>query len=217
LEAPVTYTELRDILRRDLLAEVSQDYWSDNDLFDFLKRAATEVAHELAFPTSVAIVPVAEGDTSFSLPADAASAQLNEVAFGGMRLTLAPMAVISEYQALGALRFPRYYNVDPKRNPALVFIAPPAPAGGANMMVEYIVDYDASPESIDSEPWLGLFRRYHELVAYRAAVKAFESSLEPERAQYMSQRSQQLLQSFALFLGKADMAQAIAGEGVAAS
>jgi hypothetical protein len=213
----VTYAELRTILRRDLLAESSTDYWSDSDLFAFLKRAAMEVAHELGFPTTVSIIAVAESDVSFSLPADAASAQLNEVAFGGMRLSLAPMSVVTEYQALGALRFPRYYNVDPKRDPALVYFAPPAPAGGANMMVEYIVNYDSSSELETDEPWTGLFRRYHEVVAYRAAVKAFESSLEEERAAYMTQRAQQLMQSFALFLGKADLAQAAVGEGVAAS
>jgi hypothetical protein len=213
----VTYAELRTILRRDLLAEASDNYWTDADLLAFLKRAAMEVAHEFGFPTSVALVPVVGGATSFSLPADAASAQLNEVAFGGMRLVLAPMSVVTEYQHMSTLRFPRYYNVDPKRNPAVVYIAPPAPVGGANMMVEYIVNYDSSAETQDQEPWTGLFRRYHELVAYRAAVKAFEASLEDDRAAYMQQRAQQLQQSFALFLGKADVAQAVAGEGVAAS
>jgi hypothetical protein len=84
-------------------------------------------------------------------------------------------------------------------------------------MVEYIVNYDSSSELESDEPWTGLFRRYHEVVAYRAAVKAFESSLEEERAAYMTQRAQQLMQSFALFLGKADLAQAAVGEGVAAS
>jgi hypothetical protein len=213
----VIYSELRTILRRDLLAESSQDYWSDADLFAFLQRAATEVAHEMAFPTAVTTISVAAGDTSFSLPADAASAQLNEVAFGPLKLTLAPVAVVREYQGMTALAFPRYYNVDPKRSPVQVLVAPAIPTGGGTITVEYIKDYRGENDAITDEPWDGLFPRFHELVAYRAAVKAFESSLEEDRAAYMLQRSQQITQAFALFLGKSDVAAAVAGQGVAAS
>jgi hypothetical protein len=80
------------------------------------------------------------------------------------------------------------------------------------MLVDYVVEYDPSGETESSEPWGGLFRRYHELVAYRAAVKAFESSLEEDRAAYMQQRANQLLQSFALFLGKRDVADLVGRE-----
>jgi hypothetical protein len=213
----VTYTELRTILRRDLLAEASSDYWTDDDLFAFLKRAAMEVAHEFGFPTNVSYNPVQAGATELTLPSGStATVQVNEVTYGGMRLALAPMAVVIEYQNMSALRFPRYYNIDPKRVPWLLTFGPPAPTDSV-MVVETITEYDSATETEGQEPWGGLFRRYHELVAYRAAVKAFESSMEEERAAYMQQRAQQLAQSFALFLGKSDVAQAIAGEGVAAS
>jgi hypothetical protein len=213
----VTYQELITIVRRDLLAEVSTDYWTDGDLLTFLQRAATEVAHEMAFPTAIVSIPVSVGDTEFSLPADAASAQLNEVTFGPLKLTLAPVAAIREYQGMSSLRFPRHYNTDPKRSPISVLVAPPVPSGGGTMTVEYIKSYDGRSDSVTDEPWNGLFPRFHELVAYRAAVKAFESSLEEDRATYMAQRAQSMQQAFALFLGKTDVAAAVAGPGVTVS
>jgi hypothetical protein len=213
----VTYQELITIVRRDLLAEVSTDYWTDADLLKFLQRSATEVAYEMAFPTEVATIPVSGGDTQFSLPSDAASAQLNEVTFGSLKLTLAPVAVIREYQGMSSLRFPRYYNTDPKRSPVAVLVSPPIPAGGGSVTVEYIKSYNGGADTVTDEPWDGLFPRFHELLAYRAAAKAFESSLEEDRAGYMSQRAQSMQQAFALFLGKSDVAAAVAGQGVAAS
>jgi hypothetical protein len=213
----VTYAQLLNILRRDLLAESSQDYWTDADLFTFLQRAATEVAHEMAFPTTIATIPVAGGATSFSLPGDSASAQFNEVTFNSFKLVLTPVAVIREYQGMTGIGFPRYYNVDPKRSPLQVLMAPAAPAGGGEITVEYIKNYRGESDIISDEPWEGLFPRFHELVAYKAAVKAFEASLEEDRAGYMAQRAQQMQQALALFLGKTDVAAAIAGEGVNAS
>jgi len=213
----VTYQELITIVRRDLLAEVSTDYWTDADLFGFLQRSATEVAYEMGFPTEVVSIPVPGGATQFSLPADAASPQLNEVSFNSLKLTLAPVAVIREFQGMPSLRFPRHYNTDPKRSPFSVLIAPPAPAGGGTVTVEYIKSYRGTSDSLTDEPWGGLFPRFHEIVAYRAAAKAFDSSLEEDRASYMLQRAQGMQQAFALFLGKTDMAAAVAGPGVSVS
>lgn len=213
----MTYDELRTMLRRDLLAEASQDYWSDDDLFGYLKRAATGIAREMGFPTRVHSVFVPQGASEVALPDEVADVQVNEVAFGGFRLALAPWSVVSEYQELGALRFPRYYNVDPKRQPALLTIAPPAPDGGATLRIEYVVEYDPATEAISSPPWEGKFLRFHELVAYRAAVEALAASMEDDRSAAMQQRLMPLMQAFALFLGKADLAQAMAGPGTVAS
>jgi hypothetical protein len=126
------------------------------------------------------------------------------------------MSVILEYHDLGLLRFPRYYNTDPKRANAEVFIAPPAYKNGT-ITLEYIALDDSLSDTLGDQPWNGLFPGFHELVAYRAAIRAFEASLEDDRAQYMLQRSQGMLQAFALFLGKADVAAATVGQGVSAS
>lgn len=207
----VTYQQLLTVLRRDLLAEVSQAYWSDADLLTYLQRASTEVAHELSFPVAIDPVEVALGATSFTLPATAAAVQLNAVSFRGMSLAQAPMAVVEEYRANTVLPNPRYYHHDPKVDPRAVRFGPPAPLS-ASFVVEYVAEYDGGEDGLESRPWGNLFPRYHELVAYRAAVKAFEASLENERAGYMMQRSQQLFASFAAFLGKTDLAELTLGQ-----
>jgi hypothetical protein len=212
----MTYLELRNLLRNDLLAESSTSYWSDDDLLNYLRRAAFEIAREYAFPTVVESINVASGARSFTLPANASIIQLNEVSFAGFKLTTAPLSVIAEYQAVGSLRFPRYYNMDPKRSSLEVFIAPPAHKAGV-VTLEYVAVDNSLTATLGDEPWDGLFKGFHELVAYRAAVRAFEASLEDDRAQYMMQRSQSLMQALALFLGKTDVATAAVGQGVSAS
>jgi hypothetical protein len=212
----MTYLQLRNLLRNDLLAESSTSYWSDDDLLNYLRRSAFEIAREYAFPTVVAFVSVPSGATSFTLPQGASIIQLNEVSFSGFKLTAAPLSVISEYQAVSALQFPRYYNMDPKRLSLDVYIAPPTHKAGV-ITLEYVAVDDSLNAVLGDEPWDGLFKGFHELVAYRAAVRAFEASLEDDRAQYMIQRSQGLMQAFALFLGKSDVATATAGQGVSAS
>jgi len=69
----------------------------------------------------------------------------------------------------------------------------------------------------DSTPvWNGLFPAYHELVVFRAAVKAFDASLETERASYWMQREQRMSQEFSLFLNKTPLNR-VMGEEVAES
>lgn len=213
----MTYDELRTILRRDLLAEASTDYFTEADLLSFLKRAAVEIARDFGFPTAMHTQQLPGGATEAELPEDVADAQLAEVAFSGFRLTPAPLAVIAEYQELGALRFPRHYNVDPKRDPRRLYFAPPVPSGGGRLMIEYVVEYDTASETETSAPWGSRFARFHGLVAYRAAVNALEASMESDRAAALQQRLMPMMQSFALFLGKADLARAMAGEGAAAT
>lgn len=212
----MTYLQLRNLLRNDLLAESSTNYWSDDDLLNYLRRSAFEIAREYGFPTVVAFINVSSGAKSFTLPQGASTIQLNEVSFSGFKLSSAPLSVIAEYQELETLDFPRYYNMDPKRSSFDVYIAPPAHKAGV-VTIEYIAVDESLNAALGDEPWDGLFQGFHELVAYRAAVRAFEASLEEDRAQYMTQRSQLLMQAFALFLGKTDLATAVAGPGVAAS
>jgi hypothetical protein len=202
----VTYEQLRRILRHDLLAEVASDYWGDGDLLSYLRRAATEVAHELAFPVETFTVAVSADAGSFELPAGAAVIQVGEVSYGGMRLDEAPPGVVEEYRANTHVGAPRYYSFDPKVDSRTVHFGPVAPDAGS-FAVRFVQEYDAESDELDDEPWGGLFRRYHELLAYRAAVKAFEASLENDRAMYMLQRSQPIFMSFAIFLGRSDMGQ----------
>lgn len=211
----MTFGEARDILRNDVLAEASTDYYSEPALLEWLKRSARELAFTFAFPTAVASVAVLANATSFALPGDAANVELGEVAYSGFGLALAPYQQVLQYQARASTGAPRFYNYDPKRPGGLAYIAPPAPAAGL-VSFEYVQAYDTTALTATDPIWGGLFPAFHELVVYRAAVKAFDASLENERAGYWKQREQALAQEFSAFLNETPVHK-LMGEEVAAS
>lgn len=207
----MTFAEARNVLRQDILAEASTAFYSDAALLSYLTRAAQELAYVFGFPTQVDTVTVAAGDSTFDLPEDAANLDLNEVAYDGFVLALVPYRVIAQYVNQIMTGLPRYYNYDPKRADKTVYFAPAAPRE-SDIAFEYIVAYEIPDEPEDEAVWDGLFVAYHDLVVFRAAVKAFDASLETERAAYWLQREQQRAQEFALFLNKAPMDRAL-GQG----
>lgn len=195
----MTFHQAAQILRQDILAEDSQEYFTDADLLDFLYRSSEEMARALQFPTDVGAVVVAKNAVQFNLPADAATAELNEVSFEGFQLELRPLARVLEYQGYTGLKQPRYYNYDPKRSGLVVRFAPAAPTNGT-FTFEYVLNYTAS--SPTAEVWTGLFKPFHELVVFRAGEKAFRASLEFDKADATQQRYVYGLQEFSAFLGK---------------
>jgi hypothetical protein len=207
----VTFGEARTILRNDVLAEASTDYYSDADLLGFLKRAAKELALTFGFPREISTVSLISGQSSFTLPADAANIDLQEVVYDGFSLALAPYRVIANMVGQSSLGQPRFYNFDPKRASSTVRIAPAA-TRAASITFEYIQEYDVNSVTDSTPVWGGLFPAYHELVVFRAAVKAFDASLETERAAYWLEREQRMSQEFSLFLNKTPANAAIAQE-----
>lgn len=207
----MTFDEARTILRNDVLAEASTDYYSDADLLGFLARSARELAMAFGFPTGVDTVALTANDASFTLPVGAANMDLNEVSYDGFALALAPYRTILQYVDQPSLGQPRYYNFDPKRGDLTVYIAPKAPRN-ANVRFEYVKEYDTSSVLASDSVWDGLFPEYHELVIYRAGTKAFEASLETDLAGYWSQKEQAKMQEFGAFLNKAPLDR-LMGEG----
>ena len=211
----MTFGEARTILRNDVLAEASQNYYPDADLLAFLVRAASELAAAFGFPTAIGTTAVIAGDTSFTLPAGALNVDLHEVSYDGFALELAPYRTIALYVSQPSVGQPRFYNFDSKRGNLTVYIAPAAPRNG-NVVYEYVQTYDVSAVVAADDVWDGLFPAYHELVIFRAGVKAFDASLEVERAGYWLQREQQRSQEFSAFLHKTPLHK-LMGEEVAES
>lgn len=211
----MTFSEAQQVLRNDILAEESTDYYTDADLFEFLKRAAKELAFTFGFPREIATIALSSGQSSFTLPPDAANIDLQEVVFDGFGLTLMPYRAIAHMVDQASLGQPRFYNFDPKRFSSTVRIAP-APTRAGNVTFEYIQSYDVNAVVPSDVIWDGLFPAYHELVVFRAAVKAFDASLETERAAYYLQREERMSQEFSLFLNKIP-ANAAIGQEVAES
>lgn len=215
MEQSVTFDEARTILRNDVLAEASTDYYSDEDLLGFLARSAKELAMAFGFPTGVDTVTLTAGDASFDLPDDAVNMDLNEVSYEGFALSLVPYRTILQYVDQSSVGQPRYYNFDPKRADLTVYIAPKAPRT-ADVGFEYVKEYDISTVAANDDVWGGLFPEYHELVIYRAGVKAFDASLESDKAGYWLQREQAKMQEFGAFLNKVPLDRLL-GEGANAS
>jgi hypothetical protein len=215
MESSVTFAEATTILRADVLAEASTEYYDDAALLEWLKRSARELAFTFGFPTAVAQIAVLSGDTSFSLPSNAVNIELGEVAYEGFGLSLAPYQTIGQYKARASVGAPRFYNFDPKRGDLNVYVAPPFPANG-DVSVEYVQSYDTSALTSADAIWGGLFPAFHELVVYRAAGKAFDASLEGERAGYWKERETALAQEFSAFLNETPVNK-LMGEEVAAS
>lgn len=206
----MTFGEAQTSLRNDVLAEASTDYYSDADLFGFLKQAAQEIALDFGFPTAVSTASVVTDASSFSLPADSANVDLNEVSFDGFRLLLQPYATVQAAVDQTSIGVPRYYNFDPKRG-GVVFFAPKAPRNGV-IKFEYVQNYDVSGVTTGSVIWDGLFVPFHNLVVFSAGVKAFDASLEQERAGYWLQRYQARSQEFAAFLNKTPLNKLVVEE-----
>lgn len=204
----MTFGEARDVLRNDVLAEASTDYFTDQDLLTFVQRSSKELALNFGFPTALASVTVAAGASSFTLPADAENVDLNEVTYDGFGLRLAPQRTVLHALDQSSLGLPRYYNWESKRGGSVTF-APKAPRQ-ATISFEYVKKY--TPGGDGSEIWGGLFPAFHDLVVYRSGVKAFDASLEIDRSQYWMQREQARMQELSLFLNETPMNKALAQE-----
>lgn len=210
----MTFSEAQTALRNDVLAESSTDYFTNEDLLGFVKQSAKEIALNFGFPTALAAIPVSAGDTEFELPSDVANVDLNEVSIRGFSLSLAPYRRVVGAIETPSIGVPRFYNWEPKRGGKVLF-GPPAKKA-SSVLVEYVREYDVNNVQDNDALWEGLFPAYHELVVFRSGVKAFEASLEIDRAQYWLQREQARMQEFAAFLNETPMNRLV-GQEVAES
>lgn len=211
----MTFGEATTILRNDILAELSTDFYENEDLERYLKDAARELAQAHQFPREVETVAVAQFAHQFTPVAGAATIALNEIAIDGFELKLVPLATVLQYK-VGGHGNPRYYAFDPRRG-GVVDFAPPTMRAGT-VTYESVIEYDTETLGPSDEIWDGLFASWHMLVVHRAAAKAFEASLESERASYHLQRMMAMQQEFSAYLERTPVSQlALAGGQAAAS
>lgn len=210
----MTFGEATTILRNDILAELSTDFYENEDLEQFIKDAARELAQAHQFPREVATAAVALAATTFTPAAESATVALNEVAIDGFELKLAPLSTVLQYK-VAAIGNPRYYAYDPRRG-GVVDFAPPALRAGT-VTYERVIEYDTSLLGPSDEIWDGLFASWHMLVLHRAGAKAFEASLETERASYHLQRMMAMQQEFSAYLERTPVSQLALSAGAGAA
>ena len=201
----MTFGEARTILRNDMLAELSTDYFGEEELLRYLQAASRELAQAHQFPTDIETVNVAQGATNFTLASGSAALALNEVAIDGFELKLVPLATVLQYrlftEGVRAVQSNvRYYTFDPRRGDVVEF-APRAPRAGV-VTYEAVLEYDAEARGASDSMWDGLFPSWHYLIIHRAAAKAFEASLEEEKASYHQQKMMAMQQEFSAYLNR---------------
>jgi hypothetical protein len=112
---------------------------------------------------------------------------------------------------------PRYYSFDPRRGDIVEF-GPQAPRAGT-VTYEAVLEYDAEARTAGDEMWDGLFPSWHYLILHRAAAKAFEASLEQEKASYHLQKMMAMQQEFSAYLNRTPVGNLVmqntAGQGAA--
>ncbi len=211
----MTFDELRAILRDDYLAESSTDFYTDADLNDMLFRSARDIASALRFPVTTITQAVTAGVTGVTLTGanTALDVEPDSVTFSGFRLALAPTSDIRMHQEIPN-RPPRYYNFDPARDQQ--FLLAPKPNVGGNLVFDRVDEY-GSGLSGGVAAWGGLYSAFHELIALRAAVTAFQRSFEADRSSYYADAYNGRVREFAQFIGRGNYATAILREGANAS
>jgi hypothetical protein len=212
----VTFGQARTILRNDILAELSTEFFGEEELLRYLLESARELAQAHQFPTEIGTAAIVEGDTTFTPVVGSATLSINEAAFNGFELKLVPLATVLQYLELreGVRRIapnPRYYSFDPRRGGDVRF-APPAPRDGT-ITYEVVVEYDTDVLGADDDIWDGLFPSWHYLVIHRAAAKAFDASMEQERASYHLQRMMAMQQEFSAYLKRTPLADIVMAGG----
>ena len=107
----------------------------------------------------------------------------------------------------GAARPVRYFNFDPRRATSIL-IAPPAASG--MVTIEYTAMLVRPPSSLsDVEPWGGVLRQFHPLIAYRAGVALFQMDERENETQHWQSEYQVRAQELAAFLGRTDLGSLI--------
>lgn len=191
-----TLGTLRDELRNRKLVESATDFYSESELLDMVIEASREIAAAFRFPKKVATTTESAGTVAISLPAG--GFDVVSVGLDGVSIPRVSYPYVKFMQGLVTETWPRGWNWDADRG-GDIQVGPPAAAGDFDVL--YMSDPYASTPVGGTQVWDGLYPGFHELVALRAAVKAFEQGFEFENSQYYFQRYAAMLQEFAQFLG----------------
>lgn len=204
-----TFGVLRTRLRNDVLSEANITLYSEQDLLTFLTEASVEIASLGGFPVVSSASSIASGSTTVTAPASLSTVDFKQVTFDNLTLDEADARTVRLYQGIGGLT--RYYSFD-EREGGNIALAPAAHKAGS-FVVDYVKDLSGESYSAGDVPWDGLLDDWHDSIVYWAGVKAFERSMEYDKAQYWSQRFDRRIQSLAVFLQNDNLLNLVGGQG----
>lgn len=192
-----TFGTLRTRLRNDVLAETDTNFYSDADLLNFLVEASIELSALGGFPVATSQSTLLSSATTITAPSD-----INYVVSNyGVVVNNFPLRE-KDWQVVQLFKNnpgqTRYYNYDSRKGGAIEIA--PATSSSVTAVVRYVQDLSGNSYSASDTPWNGVLSNWQDCIVYLAGVKAFERSLEYDKAQYWKQRLLERLQSFSAYL-----------------
>ena len=206
--AVATYSDLLSRLRANILDESSTARYTSAVALDFLGEAAQEINAELQLVWGVSAVAV----SSAAVTVPASLKGLGSVTLDGRGLR---RAMREEYEFYHATQIgsPRVYWYDPRVTPAILIA--PSPSASATATLTF---WKTEPQSVSGgdTPWGGLFPDFHDLVMYRAGLKAYQmGGEEPEKAKGIQWNHDLLYTRLAKHVGVTSEPQATGGQNAA--
>ena len=196
----MTFTELRQMVRREIIVDQYEDAYTNSDIEEVLWKASLDIASAFDIPRAIGSQEVPVNATSITLVAPIRRLHTLQIAGDdGVSVDL-----VTVWRMRGVSPGPlRYFNFDPRRS-TNVEVAPASFGGTA--FFEYTPPLQRPGNLLAAQPWNGVLSEFHNAIAYRAGVTLFEMAERQDEAQHWSEQYQLRSSELALFLGRTDMA-----------
>lgn len=207
--AGMTFAELIEMVRRDIIVDRFEDAVTNDALRDVLWQASVELAAAFDLPRQIIMVPVALNDLAIPLPNARAVSSLS---INGDDAQSVDLQVLFRVRPLGP-RPVRYFNFDLKRG-SEVLISPPSQGGTAIIETTVLLarpdpgDFDASSPWTTSED-VTVLPEFHHAIAYRAGLVLYQMDERQEEAGWLQQEYQNRVSELAAVLGRTDVANLV--------
>lgn len=207
----MTFAELNEMVRRDIIVDLYEDAVTNDALRNVLWQASVELAAAFDLPRQIIMVPVAVNALAIPLPNARAVSSLS---INGDDAQSADLQVLFRVRPLGP-RPVRYFNFDLKRG-AEVLISPPS-QGGTAIIETTVLLVRPDPGDFDtSSPWttagpdsVTVLPEFHHVIAYRAGLVLYQMDERQEENQWLQQEYQNRVSEMAAALGRTDVANLV--------
>lgn len=204
----MTFEQLREIVRRDIIADEFTDAFTDENIDEALWLASVEVAAAYDFPREIRSIALSAGASFIPLPERCL--RVHTVMINGDDLRSVDIQQLIRLSG-GVNRPSRYFNFDPRRGYSLL-ISPNTTGGTA--VVEFTQGIMKPDPIYLGEVWGGLLPHFHTVVAYRAAATLFQQDERENETEYWTNQYNLRAQELAAFLGRTDFSSLIVEKGL---
>lgn len=191
----MTFSELVTLTRREIIADLYDDAYSDERLLDALWESSVQLAAAFDMPVIIQTLVIGEGATTI---ATTGMRKVLSLSIAGDDAQSTDIQTLMRVMELGS-RPVRYYNYDPRRGD-FMYVSPPSVGGTA--IIEAVAALTKPVSVGPAEPWDGVLPQFHHVIAYRAAAALFQMDERESEAGYFQQEYQSRVSEMAAFLGR---------------